>query len=116
MFVYQLNFAMDAEGRPVLAGVSQFYNYDTNYAGGNGHCAGGARPGSGGVAGGVRGEESPVLARRNGDFNQNRENNSTRGMEAGSGGGNGIVAIPPATVKPNGRAKADGNTQSAGAM
>ena len=116
MFVYQLNFEMDAEGRPVLAGLSQFYNYDANCAGVNGDCAGAARPGSGGVAGGARGEESPVLARRNGDFNRNRENNSIRGVEAGSDGGNGIVAIPLAPVKPNGRAKADGNAQSAGAM
>ena len=116
MFVYQLNFEMDAEGRPVLAGLSQFYNYDANCAGVNGDCAGGARPGSGGVAGGARGEESPVLARRNGDFNRNRENNSIRGAAVGSDGGNGIVAIPLAPVKPNGRAKADGNAQSAGAM
>jgi hypothetical protein len=101
-FVYQLNFEMDAEGRPVLARLSQFYSYDTNCAGVNGNCAGGARPGSGGIAGGARGEESPVLARRNGDFSPNRENNSTRGMEAGSGAGNRIVALPPVAVKPNG--------------
>jgi DNA primase len=115
-FIYQLNFEMDAEGRPVLAGLSQFYNYDANCAGVNRNCAGGARPGSGGVAGGARGEESPMLARRNGDFNRNRENKSIRGVEVGSDGGNGIVAIPLAPVKPNGRAKADGNAQSAGAM
>jgi len=111
-FVYQLNFEMDAEGRPVLAGLRQFYNYDGNCAGVNGDCAGGTRPGSGGIAGGARGEESPVLTRGNGDFSRNRENHSTRGMEAG--GGDGIVAIPP--VRPNGRAKPNGNAQSAGAM
>jgi DNA primase catalytic core len=111
-FVYQLNFEMDAEGRPVLAGLSQFYSYDTNCAGVNGNCAGSARPGSGGVAGGARGEESPITTGGNGDFSQNLENHSTRGMEAGSGGG--IVAVPP--VKPNGRAQANGNVQSAGAM
>ena len=102
-FVYQLNFEMDAEGRPVLARLSQFYSYDTNCAGVNGHYAGGARPASGGVAGGARGEESPVLARRNGDFSSNHENNSIRGMDAGSEGGNCIVALPPVPVKPNGR-------------
>jgi DNA primase catalytic core len=101
-FVYQLNFEIDAEGRPVLARLSQFYSYDTNYAGVNRDCAGGARPGSGGVAGGARGGESPVLVRRNGDFSPNHENNSTRGMEAGSGAGNRIVALPPVAVKPNG--------------
>jgi hypothetical protein len=111
-FVYQLNFEMDAEGRPVLAGLSQFCSYDKNCAGVNEDCAGGARPGSGGIAGGAQGEESPVLTRGNGDFSRNRENNSTRGMEAG--GGNGIVAIP--SVKPNGRAKANGSAQGAGAM
>ena len=111
-FVYQLNFEMDAEGRPVLAGLHQFYNYDGNCAGVNGDCAGSARPGSGGIAGGARGEESPVLTRGKGDFSRNRENNSIRGMAAG--GGNGIVAIPP--VRPNGRAKPNGNAQSAGAM
>ena len=101
---------MDAEGRPVLAGLRQFYSYDGNCAGVNGDCAGGARPGSGGIAGGARGEESPVMTRGNGDFSRNRENNSIRGPEAG--GGNGIVAIPP--VKPNGRAKANGNAQECG--
>jgi DNA primase len=98
MFVYQLNFAMDAEGRPVLAGLSQFYGYDANCAGGNGNCAGSARPSSGGVAGGARGEESPVLARRNSNFSQNRENNSTRGRAEE----NRIVALPPVAIKPNG--------------
>jgi DNA primase catalytic core len=101
-FVYQLNFEMDAEGRPVLARLSQFYSYDTNYAGVNRDCAGGARPGSGGVARGARGEESPVLARRDGNFSPNHKNNSTRGMEAGSGAGNRIVALPPVADKPNG--------------
>jgi hypothetical protein len=115
MFVYQLNFEMDASGRPVLAGLSQLCNYDANCAGVNGDCAGGARPGSGGVAGGARGEESPVLTRGNGDFSRNHGKYSTRGTEAGSGG-NGIVAMPQPPVKPNGKAKPDGNAQSAGAM
>jgi len=39
-FVYQVNFEMDAEGRPVLAGLSQFYSYDKNCAGVNGDYAG----------------------------------------------------------------------------
>jgi DNA primase len=112
-FVYQLNFEMDAEGRPVLAGLSQFCGYDPNRAVGNGDCAGGARPGSGGIAGGARGEESPAMTRGNGDFNRNRENHSTSGMEAG-GGEHSIVVIPP--VKPNGRAQAGGGAPSAGAM
>ena len=47
-FVYQLNFETDANGRPVLAGLSQLYNYDGNCAGVNDHCAGGARAVAGG--------------------------------------------------------------------
>ncbi len=97
-FVYQLNFAMDAEGRPVLAGLSQLYNYNTNCAGVNGDCAGGARPGSGGIAGGARGEGSPVLTRQNVDFSWNPEKNTYRGSEAE----NRVVVIPEAPVKPNG--------------
>ncbi len=93
-FVYQLNFEMDADGRPVLAGLSQLCNYDANCAGVNGDCAGGARAGSGGVAGGVRGEESPVLTRGNGDFSRNPENNTYRGNAAE----NRAVVVP----KPNG--------------
>ena len=54
--------------------VSQFSNYDTNCAGVNGDFAGGARPGSGGIAEGARGEESPAMTRGNGDFSPNREN------------------------------------------
>ncbi len=72
-FVYQLNFEMDAKGRPVLAGLSQLYNYDGNCAGVNDHCAGGARAGSGGVAGGARGGSSPAMTRGNGDFSRNHE-------------------------------------------
>ena len=80
-FVYQVNFEMDAEGKPVLAGLSQFYSYDKNCAGVNGDCAGDARPGSGGIAGGARGEESPATTRGNGDFRRNLENRSIEGQE-----------------------------------
>jgi DNA primase len=107
-FVYQLNFEMDAEGRPVLAGLSQFYSYDTNCAGGNGNCAGGARPGSGGVAGGARGKGSPVLTRGNGDFSRNRENNSYRESAAE----NRAVAA----TKPNGKANGHGLAKHAAAV
>jgi hypothetical protein len=43
-------------------------NYDAKNAGQNGQFAGSTRPQSGGIAGGARGEESPVLARRNGEI------------------------------------------------
>ena len=58
--------------------VEESYDYDANFAGVNGDFAGGARPGSGWVAGGARGEESPALARRNGDLGLNLEKITTR--------------------------------------
>ncbi len=103
-FVYQLNFEMDAEGRPVLAGLRQFYNYDGNCAGVNEDCAGGARPGSGGIAGGARGEESPVLARGNGDFSRNQGNSSTKGQ-----GEENPAVDKPVVGKTNGKAKPNGH-------
>jgi DNA primase len=61
--------------------MEENYAYDANFAGVNGHFAGGARPGSGGVAGGARGEESRVLARQNGVFRKNPEKNTYREIE-----------------------------------
>jgi len=90
-FVYQLNFEIDAEGRPVLAGLSQFCSYDKNCAGVNGNCAGGARD-----------EESPVLTRGNGDFSRNLENHITRGQRENPAVDQSIVA------KPNGKANGHG--------
>jgi DNA primase catalytic core len=100
-FVYQVNFEMDAEGRPVLAGLSQFYSYDKNCAGVNGDCAGGARPGSGGIAGAARGEESPATTRGNGDFRRNLENRSIESQRE-----NRVVA-QLIVGKPNGHSAAN---------
>ncbi|HVR26749.1 MAG TPA: CHC2 zinc finger domain-containing protein [Candidatus Polarisedimenticolia bacterium] len=105
-FVYQLNFEMDAEGRPVLAGLSQF----CSYAGVNGDCAGGARPGSGGIAGDARGEESPVLTRGNGDFRRNLENRSTGGQREN------LAVDQPIVAKPNGKANGHGLAKRAGGI
>jgi DNA primase len=99
-FVYQVNFEMDAEGRPVLAGLSQFYSYDKNCAGVNGDYAGGARPGSGGIAGGARGEESPATTRGNGNFRRNLENRSIESQRENPVVGQLIVG------KPNGHSAA----------
>jgi DNA primase catalytic core len=104
-FVYQLNFEMDADGRPVLAGLSQLCNYDANCAGINDRCAGGVRAGSGGIAGGARSEESPAITRGNGDFSQNHEKNTSREIEAG----NSIVTMRQLPVKPNGVDKPNGH-------
>jgi len=93
-FVYQVNFEMDAEGRPVLAGLSQFYSYDKNCAGVNEHCAGGARPGSGGIAWAARGEESPATTRGNGNFRRNLENHSIEGQRENPVVGQLIVGKP----------------------
>jgi hypothetical protein len=93
-FVYQVNFEMDAEGRPVLAGLSQFYSYDKNCAGVNDHCAGGTRPGSGGIAGAARGEESPATTRGNGDFRRNLENRSIESQRKNPVVGQLIVGKP----------------------
>ncbi|MGA7080679.1 MAG: CHC2 zinc finger domain-containing protein [Terriglobales bacterium] len=109
-FVYQLNFEIDAEGRPVLAGLSQFSNYDTNCAGVNGDCAGGARPGSGGIAEGARGEESPAMTRGNGDFSPNRENRSIRGQREN------LAVDQPIVAKPNGKANGHSAAKRAGGM
>ena len=83
-FVYELVFeSRDDSGKPLLPGLIEIEKlsgcgYDTKNAGQNGQFAGSTRPQSGGIAGGARGEESPVLARRNGDFRRNQENFTIR--------------------------------------
>jgi DNA primase len=79
--------------------MEESYAYDANFAGVKGDFAGGARPGSGWVAGGARGEESPMLARQNGDFRQNLEKNTYRESEQEN-------RVVPVTGKPNGAAAA----------
>jgi len=83
-FVYELVFERQGDsGKPMLPGLIEIEKltgcgYDTKNAGQNGQFAGSTRPQSGGIAGGARGEESPVLARRNGDFRRNQENFTIR--------------------------------------
>ncbi len=73
-FVYELVFERQGDsGKPMLPGLIEIekltgYSYDANNAGQNGQFAGATRPQSGGIAGGTRGEESPVLTRQNGDL------------------------------------------------
>ncbi|MGB2793772.1 MAG: CHC2 zinc finger domain-containing protein [Candidatus Acidiferrales bacterium] len=82
-FVYELVFERQADStRPVLPGLIDAeklsgYSYDANNAGQNGQFAGSSRPQSGGIAGGARGEESPILARRNGGNGSNLEKITT---------------------------------------
>jgi hypothetical protein len=77
--------------------MEESYAYDANFAGANGDFAGGARAGSGWVAGGARGEESPALTRPNGVFRQNPEKNTYRESEEEN-------RVVPVTGKPNGAA------------
>jgi DNA primase catalytic core len=76
-FVYELVFERrEDSGRPVLPGLIEVEklsgcNYDEKNAGQIEQFAGSTRPQSGGIAGGGAGEESPMLARRNGDSGLN---------------------------------------------
>ena len=87
-FVYELVFERQGDsGKPLLPGLIEIeklsgYVYDAKNAGQNGQFAGSTRPQSGGIAGGARGEESPVLVRRNGDFRRNQEKSTTRDTRA----------------------------------
>jgi len=83
-FVYELVFERQGDsGKPTLPGLIEIEklsgcSYDTKKSGQNGQWSGSSRPQVGGMSGGGRGEESPVLARRNGDFRRNQEKSTTR--------------------------------------
>jgi DNA primase catalytic core len=83
-FVYELVFERQGDSsKPLLPGLIEMeklsgYAYDAKNAGQNGQFAGSTRPQSGGIAGGARGEESPVLARRNDEIGLNLEKITTR--------------------------------------
>ncbi len=83
-FVYELQFESKEDNRkpffPGLIDVKKLETctYDEKKAGVEDEKAGSSRPQVGGMAGGGRGEESPALARRNGDFRRNPEKRTTR--------------------------------------
>jgi DNA primase catalytic core len=83
-FVYELVFERQGDGsKPLLPGLIEIeklsgYAYDAKNAGQNGQFAGSTRTQSGGIAGGARDEESPVLTRRNGEIGPNLEKITTR--------------------------------------
>lgn len=91
-FVYELVFERrDDSGKPVLPGLIEIEKlsgcvYDEKNAGQNGQFAESTRPQRGGIAGGARGEESPALARRNGDVSLNLKKLTTQAAK-----GNPIV-------------------------
>jgi len=105
-FVYELVFEGQGDsGKPTLPGLIEIEKlsgcgYDTKNAGQHGQFAGSTRPQNGGIAGGARGEESPALAWRNGDFRQNLEKSTTRDTD-----GKTVVVVPVA-VKSNGAVSA----------
>jgi hypothetical protein len=86
-FVYELVFErQDDSGKPMLPGLIEIekltgYNYDEKKSGQNGQWSGSSRPQVGGMSGGGRGEESPVLARRNGEIGPNLEKITTPGAQ-----------------------------------
>jgi DNA primase catalytic core len=88
-FVYELAFAIEGDGsKPVMAGLIDVeklggYKYDGNFAGVKDELAGpesenaGSKRGqNGGVAGGSRGEESPVSIGVKGSFYENEQKNT----------------------------------------
>jgi DNA primase catalytic core len=90
-FVYELAFAVEGDGcKPVMAGLIDVeklggYKYDGNFAGVKAGFAGledenaGSKRGqNGGVAGGARGEESPVSIGVQGSFYENEPKNTVR--------------------------------------
>ena len=110
-FVYELLFErQDDSGKPMLPGLIEIEkltgcDYDTKKSGQNGQWSGSSRPQVGGMPGGGRGEESPVLARQNGDFRRNPEKITYQGIAA-EDAANRIVAAVPFAAKPNGAAVA----------
>ena len=113
-FVYELVFERQPDsGKPVLPGLIEAEklsgcNYDEKNAGQNGQFAGSTRPQSGGIAGGARGEESPMRARQNGDFKRNPENRAIQEARE-----NPVVVA--ARTKPNGATKSNGAPRAAAA-
>jgi len=103
-FVYELVFERrDDSGKPMLPGLIEIEKlsgcgYDTKKSGQNGQWPGSSRPQVGGMSGGGRGEESPVLVRRNGGFSQNPEKITVPAVKQ-----NPVVVVPVAG-KANGAA------------
>lgn len=73
------------------------YAYDANFAGANGHFAGGARV----PRGAAKSEESPAIMRGNENTSRTSEN-----IYRGSEEENRVVAVPSFAAKPNGAAVA----------
>jgi DNA primase len=107
-FVYELLFErQDDGGKPMLPGLIEIekltgYSYDAKKSGPEGQRSGSSRPQVGGMSGSGRGEESPALARRNGDPKLNLEKHTTRESTEE----NRVVLVPSIAAKQNGAATA----------
>ena len=98
-FVYELNFELDANGRPVLPGLGCYY--DGKKSGVKGQKSGPGLAQVWGMSGGGLGEPSPATTRANDAFYENPAENTTRE----NGEANRIVVV---AVKLNGAAASRG--------
>jgi hypothetical protein len=118
-FVYALNFEMDANGRPVLPGLSygakrprsedERSGFTEGVSGQDGQRSGSSLGQVWGVSGGGLGEESPVSMRAEGGFSGNNGKRIDKGAEANSVPQTPVVAVPMTKPNGNGNGKMEGN-------
>ena len=118
-FVYALNFEMDANGRPVLPGLSygakrprsedERSGFTEGVSGLDGQRSGSSLGQVWGVSGGGLGEESPVSMRAGGGFSGNNGKRIDKGAEANGLPQTPVVAVPMTKPNGNGNGKMEGN-------
>jgi DNA primase catalytic core len=110
-FVYALNFEMDANGKPVLPGLSygakrfrseeERSGFTEGVSGLEGQRSGASLGQVWGVSGGCLSEESPVMTRAEAGFSDKSAKNAYKGAETKSTPQTPIVVVP--MPKPNGK-------------
>jgi len=118
-FVYALNFEMDANGRPVLPGLSygakrprsedERSGFTEGVSGLDGQRSGSSLGQVWGVSGGGQSEESPVSMLAGGGFSGNNGKRIDKGAEANSVPQTPVVAVPMTKPNGNGNGKMEGN-------
>jgi len=118
-FVYALNFEMDANGRPVLPGLSygakrprsedERSGFTEGVSGQDGQRSGSSLGQVWGVSGGGLGEESPVSMRAEGGFSGNNGKRIDKGAEANNVLQTPVVVVPMTKPNGNGNGKMEGN-------
>jgi hypothetical protein len=118
-FVYALNFEMDANGRPVLPGLSygakrprsedERSGFTEGVSGQDGQRSGQSLGQVWGVSGGGLGEESPAMTRAEGSFSGNNGKRIDKGAEANGVLQTPVVAVPMTKPNGNGNGKMEGN-------